>query len=320
MITPRSKTTVLAAFALSIAACGGDAERAGEDVEDIAEQAAAETGEAIADAEDTAAAAIEEAEAAARAAIEEAVAGEHRSEENRARDRYRHPVETLTFFGLEPDMTVVEVWPGRGWYTEILAPALADEGKLYLAHLDPESDEERYAEVAAEFREWVEAHRDAFGDAEVTVLQPPKTEIAPPGSADMVLTFRNLHGWMGRGYAQEVFDAMYTALKPGGILGIVQHRADPGTEQDPEAKTGYVTEEAAIEMAEDAGFVLVDSSEVNANPNDTKDYEEGVWALPPTLRGGDEDRERYEAIGESDRFTLKFMKPVQSSAAAASGD
>jgi predicted methyltransferase len=239
------------------------------------------------------------------AKLDEVLAGEHRSQEHRARDRFRHPKETL-----RDDMTVVEVWPGNGWYTEILAPYLRDRGTLYAAQLDPAASD--YARrTVDEYRAKLAARPDLYGKVIVTTLASPPatTEIAPPGSADMVLTFRNLHNWMMFGWAREALQSMYAALKPGGILGIVEHRGDPKVEQDPKAASGYVNETYAIELIEGVGFELVARSEINANPLDTKDHPQGVWSLPPSFAAGDADRERYARIGESDRFTLKFVKP-----------
>jgi len=234
----------------------------------------------------------------------------HRSTENRARDAYRHPKETLEFFGLRPDMTVVEVWPGNGWYTEILAPLLRERGMLYTAQIDPAGGD--YARTTVEtFRSKLTSRPDLYGKVVVTTLAPPpsKEAIAPPGSADMVVTFRNLHNWMMFNWQRDAFQSMYTALKPGGVLGVVEHRGNPKLAQDPKAASGYVNEDYAIELIESVGFKLVDRSQVNANARDTKDYERGVWALPPSYANGTKDRERFTQIGESDRFTLKFVKP-----------
>jgi predicted methyltransferase len=243
-------------------------------------------------------------------ALQQAIDGKQRSAEHKARDHYRHPLETLSFFGIEPDMTVVEVYPGAGWYTEILAPLLKDHGTFYAAGTDPDSPSRYARRTAKRFKEKMDGDQAVYGKVHITVLAPPaKTAIAPPGSADMVLTFRNIHKWMAAGYADAVFAAMYKALKPGGILGVVEHRGKPDAPQDPKARSGYVEQNYAIALAERAGFKFVAASEVNANPKDSKDYPKGVWTLPPTLRLKDEDRNKYLRIGESDRFTMKFMKP-----------
>jgi len=249
------------------------------------------------------------------------LAGDQRSAANRARDAYRHPKETLEFFGLTPETVVVEIWPFDGWYTEIIAPYVNERGKYYAAGFDPDSPQEFIQQGIKRFREKLDARPDLYSGVEMTTLSPPdKVEIAPPGSADMVLTFRNIHNWMGRGGAEVAFQAMYAALKPGGILGVVEHRGNPAVPQDPKAASGYVNEDYAIRLAEQAGFELVAKSEINANPADTKDYEKGVWTLPPTFREGDTDRDRYAAIGESDRFTLKFRKPENAAAGVGEGE
>jgi len=238
-------------------------------------------------------------------ALKAILAGSHRPASDSARDQYRHPLETLTWFGVKENMTIVEVWPGGGWYTDILAPFLKEHGTYYAAGAGPES------EGAKKFKEKLAANPDLFGKVQVTVLAPPQNlEIAPAGSADMVLTFRNTHNWMASGQAENVFKAMYTALKPGGVLGVVEHRASSTVEQDPKAASGYVREDYVIKLAQGAGFQLVSKSEINANPQDTKDYPQGVWTLPPVLRLKDVDKDKYLAIGESDRMTLKFVKPV----------
>lgn len=239
-------------------------------------------------------------DAATAAALQAAIAGPQRSDLNKARDKYRHPFETLTFFGIKPDMTVVEISPGTGWYTEILAPFLRDHGKLYEAVGGGRG--------AKSFEDKLKADPAVYGKVIVTTLQPPaQTEIAPAGSADMVLTFRNVHDWIPRGTTQDYFKAFYRALKPGGILGITDHRADPSQPQDPKAGNGYVRQDYTIQIAEQAGFKLAGTSEINANPKDPRN--QPVWNLPPTLRQGDKDRDKYMAIGESDRMTLKFIKP-----------
>lgn len=245
------------------------------------------------------------------AQLQQIVAGEHRSAANKARDSQRNPVETLLWFGLRPDMTVVEITPGGGWYTEILAPFLKEEGRYYAAGFDADSPVPFFRNAAQRFQAKLETAPELYGEVITTVLAPPeRTEIAPPGSADMVLTFRNVHNWMDAGTTDAIFAAMFRALKPGGTLGVVEHRADPAQPQDPKARSGYVGEEYIIELARKAGFELSGRAEINANPKDTKDHPQGVWMLPPTLRGGDQDRERYLAIGESDRMTLRFIKPL----------
>jgi len=237
----------------------------------------------------------------ATAALQAAIAGPQRSEANRARDKYRHPLETLTFFGIQPAMTVVEISPGAGWFTEILAPFLEDRGKLYEAVGGGPN--------AKTFEDKLKADPAVYGHVIVTTLKPPaETDIAPAGAADIVLTFRNVHDWLAHGDAEDYFKAFYRALKPGGILGVTDHRADPSQPQDPLAKSGYVRQDYMIQLAEKAGFKLAGASEINANPKDLRDHP--VWYLPPTLRQGDKDRAKYLAIGESDRMTLKFVKPA----------
>jgi predicted methyltransferase len=250
-------------------------------------------------------------DAATLATLDKVLAGDHRSDANRARDKYRHPKETLEFFGLRQDMTVMEVSPGGGgWYTEVLAPTLRERGKYIAAGWDPNSTSEYVKTNSKKFADKLAARPDLYDRAKVTALQAPNAlKPVPDGSVDMVVTFRNIHGWMGNDSADAMFKAMYAALKPGGILGVVEHRAKADKPQDPKAKSGYVREDYAIEMIERAGFKLIGKSEVNANPKDTADHPEGVWTLPPTLELGDVDRDKYLAIGESDRFTLRFRKP-----------
>ncbi|MBV6417941.1 MAG: hypothetical protein CMLOHMNK_02720 [Steroidobacteraceae bacterium] len=243
--------------------------------------------------------------------LDRILAGDQRSDADRARDPYRHPKETLLFFGIRPEQTVVEIWPGGGWYTEIIAPLVAAKGKFYAAQVVPNPGSKGTTAALAAYADKLAARPDLYGNVTVTALGPGSTaDIAPPGSADLVVTFRNIHNWLGRDFAPQAFAAMYKALKPGGVLGVVEHRADPASPVDPKAKSGYVNEAYAIRMIEAAGFRLVAKSEVNANPKDTKDYEKGVWTLPPTYAMGDTDRAKFAAIGESDRFTLKFIKPT----------
>jgi predicted methyltransferase len=251
------------------------------------------------------------ADPATSSALDKILAGDHRSEANRARDIHRHPKETLLFFGVKPEMTVVEVWPGGGgWYSEVIAPLVAERGQYYAAHWAPNPENKFITDNLQAYADKLAARPDLYGKVKTTALGPNNLEIAPAGSADLVVTFRNIHNWMGRDFQGAAFQAMYKALKPGGILGVVEHRGNPKVAQDPKARSGYVNQDDAIAMIKAAGFEFVGASEINANPKDTKDYEQGVWTLPPTFRLGDTDRAKYAAIGESDRFTLKFRKPA----------
>ena len=253
---------------------------------------------------------IGEASTAPGPSLEAVLAGDHRSDKNKARDVFRHPAETLNFFGLTADMTVAEIWPGGGWYMDVVAPVVAAQGAYYAVGFDRSSDSEYVKKSTKAMIDKVEANQGLFGRVVITELSNEKFDIAPPGSVDMVLTFRNVHNWMdGTGQEVRVFNAMFKALRPGGILGVVEHRADADAPADPKAASGYVPQALVIKLAEDAGFQLVDSSEINANAKDTKDHPSGVWTLPPSLRKGEEDKDKYVAIGESDRMTLKFVKP-----------
>ena len=245
------------------------------------------------------------------ALLDQAIAGEQRSAANRLRDQYRHPRETLLFFGLRPEMTVVEIWPGGGWYSEIIGPVLRERGRYYLAQYAVENPQapgwQREARARQEAR--VSEQSGIYGKPVFTAFGPPgHLAIAPAGSADLVLTFRNVHNWSNQKSDGAAFQAFFTALKPGGILGVVEHRAKPGTPFERMIKTGYMTEAYVIGLAEKAGFRLVEKSAINANPLDTTDHPNGVWTLPP-IRRGRLDPEKYAAIGESDRMTLKFLKP-----------
>lgn len=235
--------------------------------------------------------------------------GPQRSERNRVRDPYRHPLETLAFFGLRDDMRVVEIWPGAGGYwLEILAPYLKDRGVYYAAGPERTTTSQELQHDLSGLAAKIAADLTDYGKVVVTEFAGDKYDIAPPGTADMVLTFRNLHNWVKNGEAEVALRAFHKALKPGGILGVEGHRGRNDQPQDPQAKSGYLREDFAIALVEKAGFELAEKSEVNANPKDTKDYPEGVWTLPPTYRLKDQDRAKYSAIGESDRFTLKFVK------------
>lgn len=245
------------------------------------------------------------------ATLQAVIAGSWRSDANRARDQYRHPAETLGFFQVEPNATLIEITPGQGWYAEILAPLLKSKGHYVAAVLAP-------ASAGPEQREYQQKNRDRlverfgadaerFDKAKIVEFDARQPVLGKPNSADRVVTFRNVHNWVQGGIAPAYFKAFFDVLKPGGILGVEDHRAAAGKPVDP--SSGYISEEQVIKLATDAGFKLDAKSEINANPRDTKDYPQGVWTLPPVLRLGDVDREKYVAIGESDRFTLRFVKP-----------
>lgn len=251
---------------------------------------------------------------AADPALQAAIANPKRAPASVKRDAVRHPQEELEFFGLRPDMTVVEVWPGGGYWTEILAPYLKGAGTYYVA-VTPPKDPNAPAPGKDNFRKKLAADPGVYGKITLTELGQDHYKVAPPGTVDLVVTFRNLHNWMGDGYAPAVLEAFYRALKPGGILGIEEHRGRNDRPQDPKAASGYVRQDYAIALAKKAGFELVGSSEIDANPRDTKDWPGGVWTLPPTLALGNKDRARYLAIGEADNFVLKFRKPVRQAAA-----
>jgi predicted methyltransferase len=259
--------------------------------------------------------AIAQTDAATSAALDAALAAPHRSDRNKARDRFRHPRETLTFFGLRRDMTVVEIWPGGGWYAEVLAPVLKGKGKLYEAQYGSTSPFDYQRQEIAALQDKAKKNPEVFGEVQFTALWAPnELTIAPAGTADLVVTFRNVHNWLAPQYKQDpakMFGAFFTALKPGGILGIEDHRwPDPRTE-DPTAGNGYVSEERVISLARAAGFELAGRSDVNRNPKDTHDHKNGVWTLPPDLSvPPGEDKQKYLDVGESDRMTLKFRKPT----------
>jgi predicted methyltransferase len=240
-------------------------------------------------------------------ALAAAVADPARTPAFVARDVARHPAAELSFFGIKPTDTVVELWPGGGYWTEILGAYLAPHGTYYVA-LPPAGNAEEDSGVA-KWRARVAGQKDRLGTIHETTLGRDHYEIAPAGSADLVLTFRNLHNWMDDGYAAEALAACFKALKPGGILGIEEHRGRNDRPQDPKAKDGYVRQDYTIALAKKAGFRLVGSSEIDANPRDTKDWVDGVWTLPPTLSQGDKDKARYLAVGEADNFVLRFRKP-----------
>jgi predicted methyltransferase len=254
-----------------------------------------------------------------RMTIAQAVSGAWRRPADKARDRWRHPVESLTFWGLKPGATVVEFWPGAGWYTDILAPYLASTGgRLYAATLEVDPRNAAAREIVQAYRARLASNPSLYGKVATTAFGPTSGPVAPAGSADLALFLRNLHDWMAAGIAEKAFRDAYAALKPGGILGVEEHRADPAATPDPMAASGYVPQAYVVKLAEEAGFRLDATSEINANPKDTRDHPFGVWTLPPVRRSAPRgqppnpafDHAKYDAIGESDRMTLRFVKPA----------
>jgi predicted methyltransferase len=238
------------------------------------------------------------------------LAGAWRSDANKARDPYRHPKETLEFFGVKPGMHLVEITPGGGWYAEILAPLMKGDGSYTAAIVTPKKKEGEDAQDMDALSKKFAADPAEYGDAKVVQFDPKAPSFGAPGSADIVLTFRNVHNFVMGDIQAGMFKAFFDVLKPGGVLGVVDHRAAAGADLEKIKKSGYLPEDYVIKLATDAGFKLDAKSEVNANGKDTKDHEEGVWTLPPTLALKDKDREKYLAIGESDRMTLRFVKPA----------
>lgn len=303
------KTIILAASIFALAACGGT-DATDSKAEDTATPA--ETESEVTAPDDVSPATL----------LQAAVDGAWRDDDAKARDEWRNPAETLSFLGVEPNHTVIEIWPGRGWYTNILAPYLnSGGGQLVAAVWDVDSmaedRRERYQNAIDTFKAYFEADPDTFGTLAYTALSAESGPLGEAESADVVLTFRNVHNWMANGYEAKVFEDAFAVLKPGGVLGVVEHRLPSSDMQDPAAKSGYVHEDYVKALAANAGFTFVDASEVNANPADTADHPFGVWTLPPVSRITDRDgntpegfdAESYKAIGESDRMTLKFVKP-----------
>ena len=237
------------------------------------------------------------------AELDKAIAGSWRSPENKARDAYRHPREMLTFFGIRPDMTVIEIWPSGGWFTEILAPFLHDNGH-YIGAV------EKGSKSTAALQKKFSFAPAQYGNAKIVEFNHKAPVLGAPGSADMVLTFRNVHNWAADGSAEAMFRSFFTVLKPGGVLGVEDHRADAGKKLDEVVNSGYLPTDYVIKLATDAGFKLDAQSEVNANPKDDHNHPKGVWTLPPTLEMGETDKAKWQAIGESDRMTLRFVKPA----------
>lgn len=241
--------------------------------------------------------------------LDTVLAGSWRSDKNKARDQYRHPKETLEFFGLKPGMKLIELTPGGGWYAEILAPLMKGSGDYVAAIVIPKKKEGEDAQDKDALSKKFAGDSDRYGDAKVEQFDLKAPNLGPANSADMVVTFRNVHNWVISDATAGMFKACFDVLKPGGVLGVTDHRAAAGADLEKIKKSGYLPEDFVIKMATEAGFKLDAKSEINANAKDTKDYEEGVWTLPPTLTLGDKDKDKYLAIGESDRMTLRFVKP-----------
>ncbi|THD64679.1 methyltransferase [Phenylobacterium sp.] len=248
--------------------------------------------------------------------LEAAVAGSWRAPADKARDVYRHPLQSLQFWGLKPGQTVVEFWPGAGWYTDIVAPYLAATGgKFYAADLQAPDAEGRTLDEA--YRHKLAASPGLYGKVNLTAFGATSGPVAPAGTADLVLFLRNLHNWMAAGLAEKAFRDAFAALKPGGVLGVEEHRADPAAVPDVLAQSGYVAQAYVVKLGQEAGFQLAAASEINANPKDDHNHPFGVWTLPPVRRSSAPgqppdpgfDRAKYDAVGESDRMTLKFVKP-----------
>ena len=307
---PTLTPLALALAALLLGACSPASQDAPADgtTGDAATADAAKAGDAAADPD----AALRDSQTDPLDAI---LAGAWRDPANAARDAHRHPRETLAFFGVGPSQTVIEISPGGGWYTEILAPLAQGKGRYIGVLNDPskagsERATEYYANANTKFREKLAAHPDVYANASVIEVDPAAPVFGEPGSADVVLTFRNVHNWVGAGSEAAMFKGFFDVLAPGGVLGVVEHRAAPGKTMEEVKESGYLPEDYVIGLATAAGFVLEEKSEINANPADTKDHPNGVWTLPPGNRHDEADKAKYAAIGESDRMTLRFVKPA----------
>ncbi len=244
------------------------------------------------------------------AAISAALASPHRSPGNADRDAFRHPLQTLQFLGLTPTSRVIEMGAGGGWYTEVLAPVVAKGGSLRVGVFDADGPDDSWRTVyGTRQKEFLAKNDDLFGSVKTfQVVEPDKIELGEPGSADLVLAIREMHNWQRRGQLEGYLAAIAKVLEPGGTFGVVQHRAPEGAKVEESAEKGYLPEQWLIEKVEAAGMKLSAKSEINANPKDTKDYEKGVWTLPPNFRAGDDSKDKYQEIGESDRMTLRFTK------------
>ncbi|HET8898752.1 MAG TPA: methyltransferase [Rhodanobacteraceae bacterium] len=300
----RQLTLMIAALLLS--ACG-----AAPDTNAPASSAAAPVATTAAAADDQPSEATPPASAADMyaATLQQVLAGAWRSDADKARDAYRHPVETLAFFEVKPNQTVIEITPGGGWYAKVLAPWIDGSGHYIAAVAKSSKPDSEAAQDESALEKLFKANPTEFGQAQVVEFDPKAPVFGPADSADRVLTFRNVHNWAMGGNAEAMFKGFFKVLKPGGILGVADHRASAGEPLDKVINSGYLPVEYVTKLATDAGFVLDAQSEVNANPKDDHHHEKGVWTLPPTLALGDKDKAKYQAIGESDRMTLRFVKP-----------
>lgn len=297
------RTAMISLLSLSAVACKQKKSHLESDAKDAEVQAEQkEEDETLGRAED-------DLDADGKRELRLAIESDRRSEENKARDDARHPRETLEFFGIKQDMVVLEIGPGAGWYSEILAPFVAGKGELIVGLPDPEGPSAKYRKG---WEQLVKADESMYGSVRSIVFDPPTYKDLPEGTVDMVLSIRNVHGWVGNDTIDDAFEAVYKTLKPGGIFGVIDHRADDDANPEESAKQGYTPQPYVIERAEAAGFELQEASEINANEKDTKDHANGVWSLPPTLRHDtDEEKEKALDIGESDRMTLRFVKPKE---------
>jgi predicted methyltransferase len=295
------KLPIALGFAVLLAACGKEG----------ADQTAASAPPAKAAASDQPAAPSVPASAAdlTDSRLDPILAGAWRSDANKARDQYRHPKQTLEFFGVKPGTTLIEITPGGGWYAEILAPLMKGNGTYIAAVAKPKTPEGEAARDQSGLRKKFADDPAEYGEAKIVEFDGKAPNFGPAGSADFVVTFRNVHNWVSGGTAPDMFKAFFDVLRSGGVLGVEDHRAADGADVEQTKEKGYLPTDYVIKLATDAGFKLKAQSEINANPKDTKDYEKGVWTLPPTYTLGDKDKEKYAAIGESDRMTLKFVKP-----------
>lgn len=303
------RTIVLGAVAGMLFGCSGVSEVTDGDP---AEMTAAEAKGELEETKEAGAEQLEEGrdQARVRSKLESVTRAPHRSSDDQERDEYRNPIDTLLFFDLDTDQTVVELYPGAGWYTEIIGPVVANDGALVagMPHLG-EDAEGLQRDTADQFHARLDRHGDVLGDITVGTFSPGDVvDLGPSGSADLVVTFRNFHTLYNHEVLEEGLQAVHRVLKPGGVFGVVAHRAPEQTEGGELANDGYLPQEYVIELVEEAGFVLEETSEINANPEDTADHPHGVWSLPPTLRGDEDTAEQFEEIGESDRMTLRFVK------------